>query len=73
MKTAACLQEIYNRAEAMIDNLDIGLACLAALEAALIQQGAPPTPVIAAIRRYLEDVRADADRVARLTMKSPQP
>lgn len=70
MKTAA-IQEIYELAEAMMDNLDIALACLAALEAALIQQGATLAPVIAAIRRYLVDVRADADRVARLTMQLP--
>ncbi|CAM2960514.1 hypothetical protein SAMN04488021_1022 [Paracoccus aminovorans] len=71
MTNAAHIQAIYDQAEIIIDNLDIGLACLAALEAALIQQGAPPAPVIAAIRRYLEEARAGADRIARLAMKLP--
>lgn len=55
-----------------MDNWDIALACLAALEVALIQQGAPPAPLVTAIRRYLDDVRIGADRIARLTMNQPE-
>ncbi len=62
------MQEIYDRAELIADHLDVALACLGALEAALIQQAQQPAPVVAAIRRYLEDVRHEADRIARLTM-----
>ena len=72
MSTDTCLQCVYDRAEAIIDNIDIGISCLNALEAALIRDGAAPVPVIAAIRRYLDDVRSDADRIARLTMDQPE-
>lgn len=51
------LQDIFDRTEAVIDDLDVAVACLAAIEMALAKHPGLPLELVGATRRYLQHVR----------------